>query len=642
MHADLMAVHERSCRLTGYHQKETQMNRKTFLLGLVIALLLPLAGWASPALNNLVIGATQEPSNLCPWEGAADTKENVMGIFNIGLTYFDSEGVLQPGLATELPSEENGRLVLYRDDSGAIIGQEVFWTIREDAYWSDGVPITSDDAVFTYKVQNTPEMLVTTRAFSGLIDRVEQVGEKGFRIFYKSPNLFFSAVGGAIGLARHYDIAPKHIWEPIYDQVMAAIVATPESTTEIIEGQFLGAPPSTGTGTVVGSGAFKFEEWQINQFIRGSRRADFFLDPPGPVANYLDEVTVRFIVAQPTLLSGIIAGEIEASDDIGLAGLDPVIVAAQLGGLGTVDSTPSGFIEKLNFNLFTECQEAVDLLLGDKRTRQAIIQAIDREDLATTVYPGATVSNSFVVAGDIGFDDTLNEWEYDPAAASALLAALGWADTDSDGTLERTTADGREIEFALHWVATTADFRIRTGEILQEFLGDVGIKLEVENLPGSVVFASEYINHGSDCSYRGMFEYAEAGGIGQAPADPLSNELWANDLLESPVDAVLENVPLPANGFGGTCMTGWVNDTFDQLRADALMEFDVVKRSAIVREMQQLYNEELPTVPLYDRVEIVAKATGLLNYGKGTAAARSQFWNAWEWGWQQNGAVAAR
>jgi peptide/nickel transport system substrate-binding protein len=137
-------------------------------------------------------------------------------------------------------------------------------------------------------------------------------------------------------------------------------------------------------------------------------------------------------------------------------------------------------------------------------------------------------------------------------------------------------------------------------------------------------------------------EYAEAGGIGQAPADPLSNELWANDLLEVPVDAELENTPLPENGFGGTNIMGWVNTEFDQLRAAALQEFDLAKRSAIVVQMQQLYNEELPTVPLYDRSEVVTIMTGLVNYVKGTAAARTQFWNAWEWGWEQNGAVSVR
>ena len=548
------------------------MTRKIAVVVLAVLLGGGLAVLGSPALNNLVIGATQEPSNLNPWEGSADTKENVMGVFNIGLTYFDSDGVLQPGLATELPTEANNRLVLIRDAEGNVVGQEVLWTIREDAFWSDGVPITADDAVFTFKVQNTPEILVTTRAFSNLVDRVERIDDKTFRIIYKSPNLFFSSIGGSIGLCRHYDIAPKHVWEPIYDQVMEQIRATPDKTTEIIEGQFLGAPPSTGTGTVVGSGVFQFAEWQINQFIRFTRRADFFLDPPGPVANYLQEVTIRFIVAQPTLLSGIIAGEIEASDDIGLAGLDPVILRGQLGATAEVDVTASGFIEKLNFNLFPQCQEAVDLLLGDKRTRQAIIQAIDREDLARTVFPGATVSNSFLVAGDIGYDESLNPWAYDPEEASRLLADLGWEDVDGDDILERTTEAGEVIEFRLHWVATTADFRIRTGEILQEFLADVGIRLEVENLPGSVVFSSEYLNHGSECTWRGIVEYAEGGGIGQAPADPLSNELWANDLMETPVDAVLENTPLPENAFGGTNITGWVSVAFDTMRAEALQE----------------------------------------------------------------------
>ncbi len=607
-----------------------------------LALCLSCAAWAGPALNTLVIGGTQEPSNLCPWEGAADTKENVMGIFNIGLTYFDSDGVLQPGLATEIPTEENGRLKLFRDADGKIVRQEVLWTIREDAYWSDGRPITSDDAVFTSMVQNTPEILVTTRAFSNLVEEVRKVDNKSFWIFYKTPNLFYANVGGSIGLCRHYDIAPKHVWGPIFEQVMAQIAATPENTTEIIEGQFLGAPPSTGVGTVVGSGAFRFQEWQINQFIRFSRRGDFFLDPPGPAENYVQEVTFRFIVAQPTLVSAILAGEIDASDDIGLAGMDPVILEAQLGTLGSVDVTPSGFIEKLNPNLFSECATAADLLLGDKRTRQALIQAIDRVDLATTVFPGATPSNSFVVGGDVGFNETLNPWPYDPEEASDLLTELGWSDLDGDGWLERVTDDGREVEFAMHWVATTADFRIRTGEILQEFFADVGIKLEVENLPGSVVFASEFINHGIDCAFRGMFEYAEAGGIAQAPADPLSNELWANDLLEDPVDAVLENVPTPANSYGGTNITGWVNEEFDQLRAQALQEFDLNARSEIVKQMQVIYNDELPTIPLYDRVEIVTTAAGLVNYVKGTAAARTQFWNPWEWGWEQNGAIAVR
>jgi len=624
------------------------MNRKLLLLVLGFALI-TMISWAGPELNNLVIGTTQEPSNLNPWEGAADTKENVMSLFFIGLTYFDSEGNLQPGLATEVPTEANGRLRIIRDAAGNFARQEVDWTIREDAFWSDGTPITCDDAVFTFEVQNNPNLPVTTRTFSNMIEKVECIGgpgSKDFRITYKSPNLFYANIGGSIGLARFYDIAPKHIWEPL-------IGPGGENVTDP-EADFLGIPPATGTDPtlVVGSGPFKFEEWQVNQFMRFSRRADFFLKPPGPEENYIQEVTVRFIVSQPTLISAILAGEIDASDDIGLAGQDPEILRDQLGDRGVVEVTPSGFIEKLNFNLFSnlkelfpgqvECQIAEDLLLGNPLTRQAIIQAIDREELADTVFPGAIVSNSFVVRGDVGFTDELNPWPYNPDAARALLAQLGWADDDGDGVLERITTDGRVVEFRLPWVSTTAGFRVRTGEILQEFLADVGIALEVQNLPASVVFSTEFLSHGSECTWGGIVEYAEGGGIGQAPADPLSNELWASDFMEEPVDAEPENAPLALNSFAGTNITGWYNRSFDELRALALQEFDADKRAGLIKAMQRIYNWELPTVPLYERVEIVTKKVGLVNYTKGTPVARTQFWNAWEWGWEQNDAVSIR
>ncbi len=633
--------------------------RKFLLLGLAVSLVA--TGWAGPVFNNLIIGTTQEHSNMLPWEGGADTKENVMALMNIGMTYFDSNAVLQPGLVTELPTEGNGRLVLTRDGDGNVTSQAVTWTLRDDANWSDGTPITCEDAVFTFEVQNTPEVPVTTRSFSNLVDSVEcdASDNKTFTITYGTLNLFFDNVAGSIGLARFGDIAPKHVWEPIYRDVMAKIADSPGNAADIMTADFLGAAPATGQGTVVGSGPFKFEQWEINQFLRVSRRGDFFLSPPGPAENYVQEITVRFITNQATLISAIVSGEIDASDDIGLAGQDPAVLAAQLGDTGIVEVSPGTFIEKLNINIMgglkdipvlaaisgfvdqIQFQITEDLLLHDKRTRHALIQAIDRDDLASAVFPGSIVSNSFMVGGDVGFTDQLNQWEYNPQAARDLLAEIGWADSDGDGVLDRTQ-DGRKIDFNLPWVATTAPFRVRTGEILQEFYADVGIALQPQNLPASVVFATEHISHASDCAWGGMFEYAEGGGIGKAPADAISNELWANDYLESPVDPEPENIPLASNGFGGATFTGWYNPEYDQLRADALSTFDVDERASILVRMQEIFNDELPWIPLYERPEIVTEKNGLLNYGKITPLVRTQFWNAWEWGWEQNGAVEAR
>jgi peptide/nickel transport system substrate-binding protein len=621
------------------------MRRMLYTLAFLMLLVVVTATLAGPEKNNLIIGTNQEPDQFNPWEGAADTKENVMALFYIGLTYFDSAGNLQPGLATEVPTEKNGRVRITKD------GQEVDWTIRPNAKWSDGVDITTDDVLFTWEVQQHPLIPVTFRTFSNIIREIRVKDKKNFTIVYKEPNLFYASPTGRIGLARFYDIAPKHIWEPIFREAVREAQANPAKAAEIIQQKFLGADAATGKdpSKVVGSGPFKFVEWQRNQFTRFVRRPDFFLPPPGDPKNYVQEVIVRYFTTTETLLSAILAGEVDASDDIGLAGQDPEVLRRQLGDRGSVEVSPSGFIEQLNFNNFVRgrkyagkdvdlpvCQIADDLLLGDKRTRQAIIQAIDREAIKV-VFPGAILSNSFVVRGDLGFNEKLNPWPRNVENAKKLLAELGWK-PGPGGVLTRKTADGRDVFFRLPHVTTPATFRVRTQELLQRQLRDVGIELVPSNQPASVLFSTEFVS-GSNCNWQGIIEFASAGGIGEVPADELSGELWADD-PDTP--APFDNIPRAANGFAGSNVTGWANAEYDKLHFQALSQLDASARAETIKKMQEIFNDELPFIPLYERVEILAMKNGLVNYTKGTPLTRTPMWNAWEWGWVQNGATEIR
>jgi peptide/nickel transport system substrate-binding protein len=620
--------------------------RKILLAAFCLLLLSVTMTLAGPERNNLIIGTNQEPDQFNPWEGSADTKENVLGIFYIGLTYFDSASNLQPGLATEIPTEKNGRVRLTKDAQGKVTRQEVDWTIRTDAKWSDGTDITTDDVLFTLEVQRHELIPVTFRTFSNIIQEIRVKDKKNFTIVYKEANLFYSSPTGRVGLARFYDIAPKHIWEPVFRDAIKEAQANPAKAAEIIQQKFLGADAATGKdpAKVVGSGPFKFAEWQRNQFTRFTRRNDFFLQPPGDPKNYVQEVIVRYFTATETLLSAILAGEVDASDDIGLAGQDPAVLRGQLSDRGGVEVSPSGFIEQLNFNNFVKrpgidlpvCQVADDLLLGDKRTRQAIIQALDR-DAIRVVFPGAILSNSFVVRGDLGFNDKLNSWPRNIENAKKLLADLGWR-SGPGGVLTRKTADGRDVFFRLPHVTTPATFRVRTQEIVQRQLRDVGIVLEVSNQPASVLFSNEFVN-GSNCNWQGIIEFASAGGIGEVPADELSGELWADD-PDTP--APFDNIARAANGFAGSNVTGWVNRDYDRLHFQALGQLDAGARAETIKKMQEIFNDELPFIPLYERVEILTAKKGLVNYTKGTPLTRTPMWNAWEWGWEQNGAKKVR
>ncbi len=485
--------------------------RKILLLALVLALAVTGVSNshsslnAAPAQNNLIVGTNQEPDELNPWDGAADVKKNALALLNIGLTYFDSRGNLQPGLATEVPSPENGRVQRFTDSSGNLLREEVFWTIRPDAKWSDGQDITTDDVVFTLEVQKNKLIPVTFTTFSDQIQEIKVTDSKNFTIVYSTANLFFSYPGGHIGLARFYDIAPKHIWEPIFRKAIADAAANPGKEADTIKAEFLGAAPATGSDPtqVVGSGPFKFKEWQHGQFLTVDRRTDFFLQPPGDPKNYVQEATYQFFTATETLTANVINGAVDATDDIGLAGTDPANLQNQLGNSAKALVSPSGFIEELRFNNYKTCQIAQDLQLDNPKTRQAIIQAIDRVTLAPTVYPGGTLSNSFVVRGDLGFNDELNPWPLNLDNAKKLLADLGWT-PGSDGTLQRTTADGRTVKFVLPHVATTASFRVRTQAFLQQDLAKVGIKLDPSNQPASVLFSNEFLLHASECSWGGI------------------------------------------------------------------------------------------------------------------------------------------
>jgi len=65
--------------------------------------------------------------------------------------------------------------------------------------------------------------------------------------------------------------------------------------------------------------------------------------------------------------------------------------------------------------------------LRDQRVRQAIIQAVDRKQLAATIYKGhAEAATSIVNQGNEAYDASAVDYPFDPAAAKTLLAEAGY------------------------------------------------------------------------------------------------------------------------------------------------------------------------------------------------------------------------
>src|SRR5689334_12137608 len=112
----------------------------------VFAALILLAALAAEAhsADELAIGIIQFPSTFHPSIEAMVAKSYVLGMVRRPLTTYDASWHLICMLCVTLPSIENG-LAQILDLPDGKRGIRLTYTIRPDAVWGDGVPVTTDD-----------------------------------------------------------------------------------------------------------------------------------------------------------------------------------------------------------------------------------------------------------------------------------------------------------------------------------------------------------------------------------------------------------------------------------------------------------------------------------------------------------------
>src|SRR4051812_22108634 len=161
--------------------------------------------------DTLTLAITREPATLHPLFGSTSMAAvEVMGALFEPLTVYDDRHQLTPCLATEIPSFQNGGL---RRLPGG--GLESVWHLRPDARWSDGVPVTADDFVFTHDLT----LQADVPAVRELDERVERMesrdGGRTLSVFWKEPYAF------AHEGHRHL-VVPRHVEGPRFDALAAA------------------------------------------------------------------------------------------------------------------------------------------------------------------------------------------------------------------------------------------------------------------------------------------------------------------------------------------------------------------------------------------------------------------------------------
>src|ERR1041385_4833147 len=140
-----------------------------------------LLSWPAAAAQRaeLTIGIIQFPSTLNPNIDAMAAKNYVLGLSIRPFTVYDADWKLVCLLCTELPSIENGRAVPV-DLPGSRKGIDLTYTIRPEATWGDGVPVTTADVLFTYEVGRNRQSAVSNAELYRRITGIDAKDAKTF------------------------------------------------------------------------------------------------------------------------------------------------------------------------------------------------------------------------------------------------------------------------------------------------------------------------------------------------------------------------------------------------------------------------------------------------------------------------------
>ena len=487
----------------------------------------------------------------------------------------------------------NPACVVTADGTSAIQMEQmvVSWQLVQGLTWSDGEPLTADDSVYSYELAcdpDTPPALEASEPHKELCARTASYVAAGERTVvwsglpgYVRDPLYLSYV--RLYFDNFFPPLPRHLWQRQLGYDAADLLTRPESTR-----------------TPLGWGPFVITGWTQGQEITLERNPRYFRADEG--LPRVERLIFRFAADANERVSRLLAGECDIAAGEGELGLLSFLEAAQQQGLLTVVASPGDIWEHLEFGIVPVRTYNRANFLGDARVRQAIAQCVDRQAMVDEVTFGrGQVADDYIPPQHpLYAGEQLTRWAYDPAAGRALLAAVGWRDTDADGVLEADDVtgvrDGTELRLTLLTVQGDAN-REAVARIVRSNLLDCGIQVELTTAP-----AWELFNDGpSGPIYGRQFDLA---------VFP-----WWNE-IEPPCYLYLsEQVPDQDNLWNGANASGFSNAEYDAACRAALAALPgTFEYENAHREAQRIFSEQLPSLPLFWHIRVAAARPGVTGF----------------------------
>ncbi len=431
--------------------------------------------------------------------------------------------------------------------------------LRRDVMFSDGVPFTSADVLFSFNAA------YDERTGGPLGDSL-QVGGKPLQV--TTPDAatvvvtFPSPFGPGIRLLDNLPIVPRH---------------TLESALEA--GAFARAwGASTPPSELVGLGPFVLDQYQPGQRLVFVRNPHYWRkDATGHALPYLDRLTLEVVPDQDAELLRLEAGQIDmTADSIRPEDYAPMKRAADAGRVRLLDLGVGLAADSFWLNLKPGAygNDTRGEWLQRDELRRAISMAVDRDLFAETVYLGAGVPvfGPETPANRKWYSSRAPHAMHDPDAARQLLASIGLTDRNGDGVLEDST--NSPARFTVITVKGNTALE-RGAAVVREQLKTIGLLVDVVALDQPAVI-QRFLSGSYDAVYFPVLP---------TDTDPAVN-----------LDFWLSSGSAHVWNLGQTTpATDWER-RIDELMAKQVASSDDGERTRLFDEVQRIFAERLPII----------------------------------------------
>ncbi|RME44647.1 MAG: peptide ABC transporter substrate-binding protein [Chloroflexi bacterium] len=395
------------------------------------------------------------PDNPVAFNGVnTDTGyEQALGeLVMLSLAEVDPDGNVYPELAAEIPTIENGGVVV-DEENGTM---DVTWKLRNDVYWADGEQVTADDVVFTWNV-------IAEQAWTPAVDytdSVEKIDDFTFVVHY---NAVFP------GYLLHFGGEDFFVYPEHYCDASQGFYEWDCDNQPLSDGPYI------------------LEEWVADDHLTFVRNPNYY--EAGKPA--IDKILVRIVPEESVRKAMMLEGDA----DIHYWPAENSAVEYQSPD-NNVDLlvSPSGrWVMRLIPNLTAYGdRESPHPLLSDVRVRRAIRMAVDVDTIIRDVFMGfgEPVWTEFFRPPYVC---EVPRPKYDLEAAAALLEEAGWIDTDGDGVRECHGCQNAEegtlasLQFAIY--AEYGETLELAQQLIAENLNNIGIATELQTIEGAIMWA---------------------------------------------------------------------------------------------------------------------------------------------------------